>query len=310
MFLFAYLIDVVYIHTYYRIVGTPDGFNALRSVRSMLLDCCSPEGEEKVDGDEECHVIAPCTHNGTCPMVRHQKFFFRNKEDEKGSDEEEGSDENEIEEMDDDEIDVANDGENDGEKHKSFASETDVFDSAFCSFVHGMPGSTHRKQGEKFSYLVVQKRISDTSGNVVDDGQNHQFSGTNIVDLLKESLYIDANKEKRYTIANKDKSKTLLDAAMIIEDKFLESESDLLGLELVRGENRKSWGRIVRAPIKKKGHVIVDYCASVKDEEGEETGRIVRSKVTRSLSSRAAPGMYLSSRKARWGGFWPDVTEK
>ena len=22
---------------------------------------------------EECHVIAPCTHNGTCPMSRHQR---------------------------------------------------------------------------------------------------------------------------------------------------------------------------------------------------------------------------------------------
>ena len=43
--------------------GTPDGFNTIRSIREMLLDCC-PIIEDDEDGHDQCHIIAPCTHNG------------------------------------------------------------------------------------------------------------------------------------------------------------------------------------------------------------------------------------------------------
>lgn len=283
--------------------GTPDGFNSLRAIRSMLLDVCPPRHEKNLDGEEECHVIAPCTHNGSCPMIRHQKNFLRKKNLEEQTAAIEGEEENDMESDEGDDDDFIIEAE---EENNNFsASETDVFDTAFCSFVHGMPGSTRRKQGEKFSYLVVQKRITDTSGKLSEFEANNQFSETNIVDLLKQSL--DVGKHTKRNIG--EESKSFLDSAMEIEDKFLDSDQDRLGLELLRGDNRKSFGRIVRAPIKKKGHVIVDYCGSVTDEEGAETGRIVRSTVTRSQSSKGAPGMYLSSRKARWGGFWPDLTK-
>ena len=279
--------------------GTPDGFNSLRSVRSMLLDCCPPEEEEMVEGNEECHVIAPCTHNGTCPMVRHQRNFFREAKSTE-FDVEDGEDVEDDDDNDDD-IDVADSSNEKG--NKATGSETDVFNSAFCSFVHGMPGSSHKKQkkqGEKFSYLVVQKRIAGTSE--LDNRQN-PFKDVSIRDLLKKTL--DAG-DKRKTV-DEEKLQAFKDTASIIEDEFLDSEADRLGLELVRGENRKDWGRLIRAPIKKKGHVIIDYCAATKNEEGENTGRIVRSKVTRS-QGKTAPGMYLSSRKSRWGGLWPDLT--
>jgi ribosomal protein RSM22 (predicted rRNA methylase) len=271
--------------------GTPDGFNALRSVRSMLLDCCPPDDESNIEGEEECHVIAPCTHNGTCPMVRHQKNFHKNMnlpdiDEEVNDDDVEGGDDIDVE-----------------KGNSASASETDAFDSAFCSFVHVMPGGTQRKQGEKFAYLVVQKRIC---GSDNDLDLKNPFSDTNIVDLLKKSL----NAENKGSPRDHDRRKSLLRAARDIEDKFLDSDSDRLGLELVRGDNRKSWGRIIRAPLKKKGHVYVDYCASVKDEEGTETGRIVRSTVSRAKSAKLAPGMFLSSRKSRWGGLWPDLSSK
>ena len=49
-----------------------------RSVRNMLLDCCPPfdteqtkeeEGYYRIEGGEECHVIAPCSHNGKWCVV-------------------------------------------------------------------------------------------------------------------------------------------------------------------------------------------------------------------------------------------------
>jgi len=52
--------------------GTPDGFSNIRAIRQLLLEACPPEGEE--DGDEECHVVAPCTHNSYCPLNLYGPF--------------------------------------------------------------------------------------------------------------------------------------------------------------------------------------------------------------------------------------------
>jgi Predicted rRNA methylase len=318
--------------------GTPDGFNALRSVRNMLLDVCPPDKERtmSMEGQEECHVIAPCTHNGTCPMVRHQRNFFRNvnkqssihgndsmlMDDDLEEDDNEDVDGEEgelIEDIDDDEeYDLMDDEELEDIQGESIvgkedepslrnASETDVFNTAFCSFVHGMPGkSSFHKQGEKFSYLVVQKRICRLDEPTNSYDESNPFKDINIVDLLNESLDAGANMKN---VTKAENQNLFLQRAQSMEDQFINSDQDKLGLELVRGENRKSFGRIIRSPIKKRGHVIIDYCSSTTDQDGSQAGRIVRSKVSRAKSSRYAPGMYSSSRKARWGGFWPDVTK-
>ena len=74
-------------------------------------------------------------------------------------------------------------------------------------------------------------------------------------------------------------------------------------MELLQGEGkRQAMGRIIRAPIKKKGHVYIDYCAA--------PGRIIRSRVTKALSNSVAPGIYPAARKSRWGGLWPDTMDK
>lgn len=41
--------------------GTPDGFNSIRAVREMLIECCPIK---TADGHDQCHIIAPCTHTG------------------------------------------------------------------------------------------------------------------------------------------------------------------------------------------------------------------------------------------------------
>merc|ERR1711937_666526 len=58
--------------------GTPDGFNSIRAVRNMLLDCCPPHDQD-FEWEDRCHIIAPRTHNGRCPMERHKKNFFSHK---------------------------------------------------------------------------------------------------------------------------------------------------------------------------------------------------------------------------------------
>lgn len=475
--------------------GTPDGFSTLRSVRSMLLECCPPpELKEKrrrammanlqkddddddasdseadkaastpVDDDwpEECHVIAPCTHNGTCPMSRHQRNHVKRNtrfgryeaatpNDEEGmdgedieeesdvvegeeeqEDDEEGTDsktlmsdwesltEDErddlkmmvgIEDMSDEEMqmmmklvdsmddsdDVYDDQEEDEEdsddEHeeedenklynvdneyyniddkqtkgqrgpKSTMKKTDVFETSFCSFVHQFPGGTSRRRGEKFSYLVLQKRVPDDSRDKDDSmsSKDKDALDLDIVDMLSRSVYHsnvvkDEDKQKRreqkdfnsrgfdsddkfrndyfhtiYDNYHRERKHDNLQKAVEVEDSFIESTVDSLGLEMLYGDDRrKGWGRLIRAPLKRKGHVLIDYCSAgcggntncsknrrnghFDDDDDDDApdgtqGRITRQKVSRGWSARAAPGCHSAARKARWGGLWPDLSER
>lgn len=278
--------------------GTPDGFNSIRAVRNMLLDCCPPDDPE-FPGEERCRIIAPCTHNGECPMVRHKKDFVKKKkfshdlpqEDQSDSDTEDAITESDLLDNDDDD-DFFDDNENYVEMFSSSAnlSEFDAFNSSFCSFVQTMPGSKLKK-GEKFSYLVAQKRIY---------GQEEQcHSSFSKEDDLTKLL---ARAQAAVVQQDSDGVQQVFRQLQDLESRYIESEDDLLGLELVKGDvKRESMGRIVRAPIKKKGHVYIDYCTA--------PGRIIRNRVAKS-STNVAPGMWNAARKSRWGGFWPDTMDK
>jgi ribosomal protein RSM22 (predicted rRNA methylase) len=312
--------------------GTPDGFNSVRMVRSMLLDCCPPTGVDHEPGDDQCHVIAPCTHNGECPMERHRKqpkstsssYAAESDNDIQGAGADMDGD------GDDDESDTMDDDENDYELNEqvgymhsssnedtlagsSRSAETDAFQSAFCSFVHTLPGG-RRSKGEKFSYLVAQKRIvgDPSSDERLLDRKHNPFHDSNVAGLLRQTFEkveaLDAKrKSKRDSVDSNDHS-DLLESAVEMESRYLKA-NDALGLDLICGDsNRKSFGRLIRAPMKNRGHVFLDYCCSA--DEAEERGRIVRHRVSKGQSARVAPGLFAAARKARWGGLWPDVMEK
>lgn len=268
--------------------GTPDGFNSVRSVRNMLLDCCPPDDDE-FEWEERCHIIAPCTHNGSCPMERHKRDFVKKGKlahdlpqdlDNSGesahplpsSDDE--SDE-------DDEFDTFTDA--------SSTFETDAFNSSFCSFVQTLPNS---RNGEKFSYLVAQKRLfNDKSADKPDP-----FRNDNLSELLMHAQRAAAEENELAVME-------VFDKAQELEDRYLDSDQDDLGLELLRGDTqRNQMGRIIRAPIKKKGHIYIDYCA--------HPGKIIRHRVSKATSNNVAPGIYSAARKSRWGGLWPNTNPK
>eukprot|EP00934_Nitzschia_sp_Nitz4_P003324 Nitzschia sp. Nitz4//scaffold174_size87051//30805//32613//NITZ4_005107-RA/size87051-processed-gene-0.63-mRNA-1//1//CDS//3329538866//3314//frame0 len=279
--------------------GTPDGFNSIRAIRNMLLDCCPPHDEE-FEWEERCHIVAPCTHNGPCPMVRHKKDF--NKKGKLGVDlPQEWAEEEEdeprssrskrfMQEEEDDDGDDFLELEDFMEEPGGPMSETEAFNSSFCSFVQAMPGSDSRK-GEKFSYLVAQKRVFGRE----DEGIVDPFPMDNVTELLATAHNAAADRDGatvQKVFAN----------AQDLQLRYFDSDEDDLGLELLRGEEKRTgMGRIVRAPIKKKGHVYIDYCAA--------PGRIIRSRVAKS-SSQVAPGMWTAARKSRWGGLWPDYMDK
>jgi ribosomal protein RSM22 (predicted rRNA methylase) len=326
--------------------GTPDGFSSIRAVRNMLLDCCPPDdrhsneedkyGERRQEGDEEAHIVAPCTHAHACPMERHQKHHFASK---RGWNEEFGADDDDVEVADDDpnleghpdwndtydyDIDFMDATESDASLSASTAtSETDAFERAFCSFVHVTPGD-NGPRSEKFSYLVVQKRIAGASPTEMAlDRANNQFHGEKVADLLAASIAsgeesmkdAELRKKKHFReVGDIRKHLDLIQHASDLEARFLDSDEDELALELVRGDAaRSTFGRIVRAPLKRRGLIMVDYCSGASENKESETttgdkkGRIVRHKISRRVSSRVAPGLYAAARKARWGGLWPDI---
>eukprot|EP00978_Attheya_sp_CCMP212_P045018 scaffold331115_cov56-Attheya_sp.AAC.3 len=339
--------------------GTPDGFGSIRAIRNMLIDCGTTD-------TEECQVIAPCTHNGTCPMERHQKDFFKTKKASDTNEEEENNDDDDQDEfmdlddepsledaykpflaelknhpdwMDDDDDDDDDDlfvekGKQASPKekqeqnpNKDTLDTTDVFNRSFCSFVHTLSGSDRRGKGEKFSYVVLQKRIMGHDTDADKEKEHNPFAHINIVDLLADSVEasrITGKGKSAREMRDADRHASLLQTARDVEDQFLESNADRLGLELVKGDDhRSSWGRIIRAPIKRKGHIIMDYCCapttpatmsvSETDEDGDLPqleGKIVRQKISRGWSARVAPGAYAAARKARWGGLWPDISDR
>ena len=295
--------------------GTPDGFNSIRSVRTMLLDCCPPRGnfEDEMEGDDQCHIIAPCTHSGKCPMHRHKSTNKRRVVTSDVQDETQAQD-------------LANDEDDndDGEDSWEFVQtteedeveefnikETQAFGSSFCSFVHTIPGSAGR--GEKFSYLVAQKRIL---GDHIDEqiGKEHySFADVNVVNLLKDTYKTgraaSVGRKLQRRAVEEERHFGFVSDAQDLEERYLECKDDSeLGLQLLRGdERRSSFGRIIRAPIKRKGLIYVDYCGgNLGNENGD--GRIIRHKVSKGFSRRVVPGQFQAARKARWGGLWPDVS--
>ena len=273
--------------------GTPDGFNSVRAVRNMLLDCCPPDDPD-FEWDERCHILAPCTHNGKCPMERHKHNFVKQK-GKLGHDVDQDS-------MDDLNLELAadpmeqdssdDDVEDDFVELSGPTSPTEAFNSSFCSFVQHVPGDTTRR-GEKFSYLVAQKKkFSEPLDALLNE--HDPFQNDNITEELARAFDAAANEDDGADL-------TTFEKVQGMRARYLDSDADELGLELMRGAaKRGSMGRIVRAPIKKKGHVYIDYCAA--------PGRIVRSRTTKAMSNNVAPGIFSAARKSRWGGLWPDMS--
>lgn len=65
-----------------------------------------------------------------------------------------------------------------------------------------------------------------------------------------------------------------------------------------------SWSRVLRPPIKRGGHVVVDLCAATA---GGARGEAVRQIVSRLGSERELGGRaaYRLARGLRWGDLWP-----
>lgn len=300
--------------------GTPDGFSSVRSVRSMLLDCCPPDDDEP--GMSQCHIIAPCTHNGTCPMEGYRRKPKTRRKLSRTADAEDGRvevlddeshelwDESSDDEEDSSSEEETGDGDSDEENG---VHESEPFQKAFCSFVHTIPGKAKAK-GEKLSFLVAQKRyVESPSAERPSESSRHNGSlplhDVDLVELLSQTHRVGLGKPVRKAKrqpASVVQHEELLETARKLQARYEESKEPLKLDFLQNDRNRASFGRIVRAPLKRRGHVLIDYCAGPKDEEIQD-GRIVRCRVSKAIGARVSPGLFAAARKSRWGGYWPDA---
>lgn len=165
--------------------------------------------------------------------------------------------------------------------------ETKKLHTTFCSFVQNIPdlGVTYKGQNknEKFSYLVLQKVDNTTTTNEkeLNKKQNDNVEdNTSVVDILKQSI---RSPETAMTTPRPPSHDTLEDIPKQINQ----------------------WSRIIRAPIKRKQHIILDVCHYDNDLKD---GHIIRNIVSKE-KMKYVNGLYASARKSRWGGLWPDLTD-
>jgi ribosomal protein RSM22 (predicted rRNA methylase) len=249
----------------------------------MLLDCAN-------DDESYFDIIAPCTHNGQCPMEKFQlnsrvykKIKTPPHKPSAGKNNKKYGDRNNNNNS---KVEPENGGD-------ELAGRT-----GFCSFVQTMPLGDKK---EKFSYLVARKTprrhraLEHDSNNDSNNNLHDEFDGVKVADLLQQSLSMILSED-----TTEESATTMAAQVLDLRQRYLNSTADEeIGLELVRTD-RGGFGRIVHAPAKKKGHILIDACVA--------PGAMVRFKIRKSHDQpHQVPGVYAAAKKSRWGGFWPYV---
>lgn len=67
-----------------------------------------------------------------------------------------------------------------------------------------------------------------------------------------------------------------------------------------------SWSRIIRRPLKRGRHVVLDLCVAAKDQR---SGQVERHIVAHSDRRKVwlGPAAYRLARHAQWGDLWPSI---
>jgi len=157
----------------------------------------------------------------------------------------------------------------------------------WCSFSQRIHSPIVRKAGEeKFSYIVIQRaKVNKTNTN-----------NTNTNDI--STWTCDEDNE----IENKNHPsplQVLRDASKTARGKEPESVKDVDWDIYEPTLKRKEWSRIIRTPLKRKGHILIDTCQS--------NGNVGRSTLTRSTIPNI-PSLYSALRKTNWGGLYPALS--
>jgi ribosomal protein RSM22 (predicted rRNA methylase) len=163
----------------------------------------------------------------------------------------------------------------------------------WCSFSQKVVSSMiHKDSQEKFSYVVIQKQappanMGDSIGNVDPWASENKITMADDDSSAHPSTLEVLN---RLMVTNKKDVKNVVEK-LIDEVDWEEYKPPL---------RRTEWGRVLRSPLKRRGHVSIDMC--------EPSGTVVRT----TLSKRPLhhiPSLFTAIKKTTWGGLHPTLPD-
>ena len=86
---------------------------------------------------------------------------------------------------------------------------------------------------------------------------------------------------------------------MVLEKRVDSGEGEGTGSLINCIKEESQWGRIVRPPLRRGKHVVMDLCASSGAMERRTFGKKKHKK----------DGVYRAARKAEYGALWPEVVD-
>ena len=271
--------------------GTPNGSRLVRRARARMLEQervaaarrKRGKGEDALDDADEieqseinAHVVAPCQHDKTCPMDGLPTWCHFSQRVKRS------------------------------EMHRQMLPR----------------GKGAQHQDERFSYVVLRKLSRARAREENTKRAERIVQGEWLMDEEEEEedeeAGMDAEEivERRAIEKNMRFSRDVDDVigTMESEDNLGEDVEDLKDADeeeeykeyeyanpladAVALASAHQWGRMVRPPIKRSGHVIVDLCSA--------DGKLKRQIIAKSNAWEGGVGKggYKAARKSKWGDLW------
>lgn len=134
---------------------------------------------------------------------------------------------------------------------------------------------------EKFSYVVIEKQVRQRRSP-------NEWTELSVSNHSRKDGVKDMSPEAACRLPNTDER--TVDSA---SDEFSE---ELGWRRFLLRSKRNEWGRVLRSPMKRRKHVIIDTCSC--------EGAIKRSVISRK-SFQYIEAFYTSAKKTTWGGLYP-----
>ncbi|KAF6146018.1 hypothetical protein GIB67_033377 [Kingdonia uniflora] len=262
--------------------GTPQGFNIISRMRSYILwmekrkcrkfDALDHTCKDLVSTKCGAFVVAPCAHDGACPLAKGGKYCHFVQRLERTS------------------------TQRSYKKSKGQQQLRGFEDEKFC-YVVLRKGQRPRQvplsqnpwplDGMKFDTLKEQLAKRNPEDLVID-----------YEDLIKHGYgnpVISSCEEEDPVSYASDLTET--DALIEVNEESEEEEEEEDGVG--QADLGSGWGRIIFSPVRRGKHVTIDVCRSTKSDGSE--GAYERMIITKSDN----PTLHGQARKSLWGDLWP-----
>lgn len=245
------------------------------------------EGESEREGDTvgsvslnvDCHVVAPCPHDGRCPLEGRRSWcHFATKY-----------------------------------KRPYFQRIMGGPPSDGTGSGTGGPSLLGGYTTEKFSYVVLQRgergRMRRDEGDADDEEEEEDGSLMMMMHdvSIEDTLLHNNNKNEEEEDFSDDDRMELMSEDDLDGDGGIDSEA-LKAAQMAS----ISWSRLLRPPQTRKGHVLLDICSAEEGSQGRK-GSLIRQIVSKGASKKAlggSTGAYRMARKAAWGDLWPGYYQR